>query len=119
MARTDLTPITIPTRWSVTPIALTWTAADAVNGNQFTLSGDEVVLVRNDDAGAQTVTVTSTPDFLGRSGDIDAVSIPAGEYRVLQRFPVEGWQQNDGKLYLSASSANIFFAVIKLPSGSV
>lgn len=118
MARTDLTPITIPTRWSTTPVALTWTAADVSNGNQFTLSGDEIVLVHNNDVGAQTITVTSSPDPYGRSADIDAVSIPAGEYRVLQRFPVDGWQQSDGKLYIDASDADVRFAVIKLPSGS-
>lgn len=118
MARTELTPITAPTRWSITPVELEWTAADAVNGNQFTLTGVEVLLVHNSSGGALTVTVTSAADPYGRSSDIDAHSIPASEYRVLQRFPVDGWQQNDGKLYVDGSAAGILFAVIRLPSGS-
>lgn len=118
MARTEVTPITIPTRFSTTPVELVWVAADVANGNQFTLTGDEILLARNDAAGAQTVTVASFADAFGRIGDIDAHSIDPGEYRVLQRFPVEGWQQNDGKLYVNASDAGVFLAVIRLPGGS-
>lgn len=45
----------------------TWEVGDNVNGNDFTPTGEELLLVRNDDAGAQTVTITTAPDKFARN----------------------------------------------------
>lgn len=118
MARTDINPNTKPTAYPALPVTadsldVVWVAADTVNQNQFSPSGDDLILVKNDDAGAQPVTLTSAPDAQGRTGDIAAYSIGAGEVAVF-RVKTAGWMQSDGKVYLEAASANVFFAVIPL-----
>ncbi len=115
MARTVLTPTTLPGPYSTAPVALPFTAADTVNNNAFPLTGNEILIVQNTDASAHTFTVTSAPDSRGRSGDIAAVSVPANSFMACQRFVLEGWQQSDGNLYLTANSNLVKFAVIKLP----
>lgn len=127
MARTAVTPIVPPGKYPTLPLsalaaAFSFTAADVPNGNQAPSTGREILLVRNTDAAPQTVTVTSSPDLLSRSGDIAAYSLPIGsvnpQFAVLGPFPVSGWKQPDGNLYFSGSSANIAFAVVQLPAGS-
>lgn len=119
MPRVDLTPTTLPAPYADAPATLTWEAADPVEGNQVTLSGNEVLLVRNDDAADQTVTITSAPDpTYGRTEDLGPITIPAGGYRAFQRFKLEGWRQPDGYLYIDASAATMMFAVLRLPAGS-
>ena len=114
MARTALTPIDCPLQWATTPATLTWTAADNVNGNEFTWTGKEILLVRNDDVGAQLVTIDSVPDPYTREGD-QTQSVPAGAYRIFgSPFPSTGWLQADGKIYVDAASANVMLAVITI-----
>lgn len=90
-------------------------AADVANKEQVALTGREIVLVRNDDVGAQTVTFTSTPDEKGRSGDITAYSVGAGETAMFGPFGLKGWQQADGNLYFEASDAGMMIAVVRTP----
>lgn len=115
MARTALTPTTAPKSTSAAAAALAFAAADAVNGNEFPLTGREYIVAHNTDgATAHTLTVTSVADPFGRTGDLTQ-SIPAGGYYVTQVFDVVGWQQADGNLYLSADNAAIELAVVRLP----
>ena len=114
MARTALTPIDAPASYATGGAALTWTAADPTNKNEVILTGREILLARNDDAAAQTVTVHSVGDPYSRTGDASR-EIAAGEYGVFQMFPTCGWQQSNGKLNIDAASANVKFAVLRLP----
>lgn len=101
--------------------ALAFTTADAVS-NTFVSTGRELLLVRNTGTGAQTVTVTSVADALNRSGDITTYSLPIGsvtpQFAVLGPFPQQGWKQTNGTIIVAASSTDIAFAVIRLPSVS-
>lgn len=106
---------TAPNGFDVAPASFTWTAADNSNGNSFSSTGCEILLVNNTDAAAQTVTATSVPDQVGRTGDSTKL-INATSYYVFQKFPVLGWKQSDGTIHLTASSANIKYAVIRLPN---
>lgn len=120
MARTSITPQTLEGAYGdygadeadLTFAATTGAAGDS--GNQFSASGNDLVIVRNDNGGAQTITFTSVPDKLGRSGDIETYSIGAGEYAAFGPFKVEGWRQTDGKIYFETSSADVKVAVIAL-----
>lgn len=118
MARTALTKVTPKgpyTAISPGDLALAFTAADAVNGNKFPLSGTEIVLMQNTDTGAHHVTISSTPDDKGRSGDIASYSIAAGAFAVWSaRGAHDGWKESDGNLYISADDATIKFAVLNL-----
>lgn len=115
MARADLTPIDAPDPYATAPADLTFTGGDASEGNQFTATGRELLVVRNDDSGGQAVTVQSVADPYNRTGD-QTQSVPAGAYRIFGPFPTLGWQQSDGKVYVDVGSTNVQLAVVRLPS---
>jgi len=93
------------------------TAAEASLKNQYVCSGNDIVIAHNTNAGstARTVTVTSSADPYGRTGDITAYSIGAGEFAIFGPFKTTGWIQADGKVYLEASNAEVKFGVVTLP----
>lgn len=94
---------------------LAMVAADVANGNKFTLSGHEVLLAQNTHAStAYTVTLTSVADHEGRSQDVTAYQLDAGDL-VLFSFVggTEGWKQPDGTVHVQANNAAVKFAVIK------
>lgn len=115
MARTLLTKTVAPGSYPTDGVALTLAAADITNKNEFTMEGDDLLVVRNDDAAAQTVTITSVADDMGRTGDITADSLAADAWCIYGPFrDTKGWAQAGRRLYLEASSVNIKFAVVKL-----
>lgn len=100
--------------WPTAGVAVTFTAANVTDKEQFPLTGKEIVIARNSGASSRTITITSVA-FNGRVGHITAESIAAGAVRVYGPFNVNGWQQTDGNLYLEANHAEVLFAVIALP----
>lgn len=121
MARTSITPQTLVGSYGDYSVAdtadLTFavtTGASGSSGNQFVASGNDILIARNDNAGAQTITFTSINDPYNRTGDIAAYSIGIGEYAVFGAFNVLGWRQTDGKVYFETASADILVAVIQL-----
>ena len=120
MPRTDITVQTPKGPYPALPVAanaldITETVADVGNLNQFTFTGKELIIVRNVNAGAQTVTLTSAADDKGRTGDITAFSLGAGEMAAFLATQLTGWAQSDGKFYLAGSHADIKFAILRLP----
>lgn len=113
MVRTLLTPVTLPTAYSLTPATVTWDAGDVANGNAFVMTGREILLARNVNAGAQTITITSVA-INGRLGHISAYSIGAGLTKVFQQFPFAGWRQSDSRLWIDVGHADVLLAVLKL-----
>lgn len=120
MARLVVPVTEIVGGYPATPLALNaldfaWTPAGAsfADGAGFVHTGREVLLIRNADAGAQTVTISSVGDAQNRKGDITAFSFAAGEFGAIQ-LPVAGWRQPDGQLYFAASDADVNFAVLRL-----
>lgn len=101
-----------------TTLDIVWTAADTVNNNAFTMSGNDVLLCYNSGASPYTVTVSSVADSLGRTGDIATYSIAAGTISWIGPIPVNGFAQANGQCYISASNVAVKFAVIKV-AGSV
>lgn len=93
---------------------LTMTAADTVNKEEVALTGNELVVAHNTNAGAQTVTVSSVVDDMGRTGDITTYSLAADDYAVFGPFGLQGWRQSDGSLYFEASHADVKLGVVKL-----
>jgi hypothetical protein len=115
MPRVVHTPVAAPGTQNYTGAALTQLAADTVNKEEVVITGKELVLAQNSDVGAHTVTITSVADNLGRTKDIAAVSLAAGELRIFGPFGLEGWRQSDGFLYFEANHATIKFSVLRLP----
>lgn len=115
MPRTDLTVTTAKTPYEHAGVAVTMTAADVANMNQATFTGSEIIIAQNTGGVSYTVTITSASDPYGRTKDITAESLAAGEIRVYNMRAAPGWQQTDGKLYFQANNAAVKFGIIKLP----
>ena len=95
---------------------LTWSAVDIVNTNSVTMTGRKLMLLfRNDDVGAVTITISSSENPYGRSADVTAFSIAASAYAVRIFEPV-GWEQTLGgrNMIITASDADMKFAAINL-----
>lgn len=114
MARATLTTSTAPGSNNYTGAAVTMTAADASNLNEFVASGKDLVVAHNTGGSAYTVTITSVADPYGRTGDVAAVSIAAGAYMVFGPLENTGWLQTNGKVYLQASNAAVKFGIVRL-----
>jgi hypothetical protein len=87
---------------------LTFVAADNAQGNYFVPSGHDLLLVK----GTGTFTVRSTPDSLGRSGDVGPYALGAG----VSHFFVdslEGLKQADGSVWLDASASTVTFCLVQ------
>jgi hypothetical protein len=93
-------------------LKVTLATGDNVNGNSFPLTGREILIISNPDVSAHTVTIQSVADHLGRTSDITAYSIPAGEIHAINLNTLEGWQ-NGGNLNLTCNSALLKFGVIR------
>lgn len=94
-------------------MTLTETAADTTNKEQFTPSGDDLIIAHNTGASARTITITSVVDEKKRTGDVSAYSIAAGGI-ALFRITKPGWMQTDGKIYIEANNAEVKWAVVQL-----
>ena len=121
MARLILVPQEAPGPYPVLPIVaedldFTWqlSGASFADGFSFPLTGRELLLVRNDNAGAQTITIDSMPTKrTTRSGDITAYSIGIGEYALFGPFSSDGWEQTSGDINGEVSAADLALAVLK------
>lgn len=127
MAYTALTVTSVPSSYANTTAVITWNTASilvpdvdpdvSVDGDNFALTGKELLLVRNTvgDASAKTVTVDSVACQHGRTGDIDAQSIPDTKVYVMPMFKSDGWLQTDRSVHVAAEDDNIKLAVLRLP----
>jgi hypothetical protein len=123
MTRLAITPKTVLGSYPTLPlsansldIVFTPAGASFADGASYLLTGQEILLVHNDNIGAQTVTITSVADDLSRTGDITSYSVGAGEFAVFPLFKEKGWKQSDGTIHISASATDVEFAVLKLPN---
>lgn len=116
MPRTDLTVTSVPAAYAAAGVAVTMTAADTSNLNSHTLTGRELLIAHNTGASPYTITITSAADPFGRTKDITAESIAAGDIRVYGcGQALLGWLQTDGKLHFQASNAAVKFGILRVP----
>lgn len=117
-AHTPFTPLGTKTNvYTAGAADITMKAAISADKEQASHNGKVLIIAHNTDgANPYTVTFSSVVDDLGRTGDITAYSLAAGDYCVFGPFSTEGWRQSDGKLYFEASNAAIKFAVVALSS---
>lgn len=117
MARTNLTLMTAEGAYgdyAAGDADLSMTAADTSDKNECTLTAKVLLVAHNTGASAHNITVSSTADQYGRTGDITDYSLGAGEYAVFGPFEPAGWIQSDGKLYFEADDAEVKFGVVQL-----
>lgn len=122
MARTLIDTASIHNRASAQSLVVaanaadvTFDAGDQANGNATPCTGKELLLVRNTDTGAQTVTIDAAPDAVGRDGVISAYSLAADEVALFGPFPTASYRQTDGNLHVNVSAAAVELAVVRLP----
>lgn len=113
---TELTVVDLPDAYeqdtALTPVDPGFVAGDPT-GNTFRATGREILMVKNEGVGAATITVTSQPaSRTGRTGDITNASIPAGELRIFQIFPRDGWESG-GVISCTPSSSDLKLAVTR------
>jgi len=122
MARLTLTPVTPPGPFATLPLSANAAdvapVAQSTPGDGWAISGNngrQLLLVQNTDVGAQTVTITSVARN-GRTGDVTAYSLGAGELAIFGGFDRAGFNQSDGTVRIEASDATVKCAVISCPS---
>ena len=105
---------TLPVTAGSADIVWTLSAAAFADGFRFPLTGRELLIIKNDNAGAQTVTIDSlVSKRTNRKGDIDAYSMAANDIIVLGPFSKDGWEQVSGELWGAVTAADLNIAVIK------
>lgn len=115
MPRVTHTPVSPKGSNADEGVKLTMVAATPADDEEVALTGKELIVAQNTGGDPHTVTITSVADPLGRTNDITAASIPAGEIWLFGPFSVTGWRQTNGKLYFEADTADVLFGVIRLP----
>lgn len=117
MARTALTVTTLTRGESVSVSAnaadVTEAAADVANGNSIAWTGREILVVRNDNAGAQTISIDAAPDQYGRDGTITDYSVGIGETAAFALFS-SAWKQSDGTIHVDGAHADLKLAVLRV-----
>lgn len=117
MARAKINSVQAPGGYPSAGVLVPFTASDVSNGNYFTFTGKELLVVRNTAGSGGTFTIHSAPNQRGRTKDITTEALAAGAYKVLGPFTQKvGWAQSDGTFWVNGSATTIAFAVIVLPS---
>ena len=123
MARLSLTVQSPPGFWPSLALTanaadFTWTAAgaDFADGFSFVNTGREILLARNDNAVAKTITITSVVDEFNRLGHITSYSMIQNDLAWFGPFKPSGWNQAGTNLvYGAANVADMYLVVCRLP----
>lgn len=116
MAALTITSILGPHPGTVTANALdfVWTAFPNTTANTIQLTDKEILLVRNDNAGPQTITLTSQPDSFKRTGHITTYSLDATECLAFSFVGAAvGWKDTNGQVTITASAVDLKYAVLR------
>jgi hypothetical protein len=117
MAQTALTPVQLKLNnyavvagdLLVTPVVM-----DAVNGNSFPATGNEVLFFYNPDSSPHTITITSVADPYGRTdASLTAYSIPATSFIFIEMKQLQGWLESGSLIFLATSSALVKVSVLR------
>lgn len=111
-SRTVLQKTPSPGNTSAAGRSLIWNDADPAHGNRYLGTGEELVIIRNSSGVQQAVAVRSAPDSrLGRLQD-QTLTLQPGEEASFGVFRTDGWRQEDGYVWVEASSSDVKIAVI-------
>ena len=117
-----ITPITMKSPFeAVTAGTITFAfTAGNTGGDTISITGRELIIIQNTGVGARTFTIASQADEKGRTGDITAYSLAAGEFAYFTGGLTNsiGWRNvSTGLLTITPSHAEVKYAVLKLPAG--
>ena len=117
MARVSLTPTTILGPYPASPSAggfdVTFTAVDEVSGNEFTLTGKEILVFHTTATVSGGVTFTSVADSdLSRTGNLTA-TVDSGTYVAFHAGALDGWRQTTGAFYFTGSVSGMEVGILR------
>jgi len=98
----------------------TFAAGTVTDGDTFVCTGREILLFTNTEvAAAKTITIVSTADDIGRTQDITAYSLAAGDfgYHACGLTNAKGWKSTAGTIRITVEAATVKVAVLRLPAG--
>jgi hypothetical protein len=102
-----------PTRPVVaSSLDFTWTAGDPTEDATFTITGKELLLMRNLAGTTQDVTIETQP-ILGRTADIE-YAIGAGEFCMFWYGEKQGYADSNGVATVSVDSSSTEFALVQV-----
>lgn len=94
-------------------------AGTITDGDVFTCTGRELLIVKNDNVAAKYITITSVDNDKGRSEDITQYSIGASEFAVfgIGLTQKRGWMNSSKQVRITVEHADVKVAVLRLPAG--
>lgn len=101
----------------VTPqmTTLTFTAWGGSGNDTFPVgTNGTLLIVQNTDAGAQTITISSTADSQGRKADITTFSIAASGI-VARVFKPSGWENSLGSQLVEWTASDVGVEIVAIP----
>jgi hypothetical protein len=94
-------------------LAITLAACDNTNGNSFTATGREILLVQNTDSSAHTITITPVADpYGGTNTTLTTYSVAATSFAAIQMKYLIGWSTG-GVINTTCNSNLVKFAVLQ------
>jgi hypothetical protein len=98
-------------------LAIAFTACDNTNGNSFTATGREILIMQNTDSSAHTITITPVTDpYGGTNTSLTTYSLAAtgsaGSTSAVQMKYLVGWATS-GVVSMTCTSALVKFAVLQ------
>lgn len=117
-AFTALTPFVLPqnnAQITAGQLTVTMTACDSTNGNQYTYTGRDVLVMQNTDTSAHAITVNTIADpYGGTNTTLTSYSLPASSISAVQMKYSQGWSQTGGVIQIAACSSSLIkFAVLQ------
>ena len=95
-------------------LSVTLTACDTVNGNTFTSTGREVLILQNTDSSPHNITITPVADpYGGTNTSLTAYSLPASTTSAIQMKYQIGWISGSVITIPACSSNLIKIAVLQ------
>jgi len=88
--------------------------SDAALGNATPCTGRELLIVKNNDVGAQTITIDGAALSDGRDGAITDYSLAADDIAVFKGYPQSVYRQSDGMIHINTSDDNVQLAVVRV-----
>lgn len=118
MAVTTLTPVAAKggsyPGYPTAGTAITFAAVDATDGGRFVPSGNDLLLIKNEDTDPQTYGLTSQADGFGRTGTISGDALAAGAIEMMY-LKSPGWVNSSGYIIIPPPSDPLVkFAVIQI-----
>jgi hypothetical protein len=114
---TALTPVTVRInnyQVQAGDLVVVPAACDAVNGNSYIYTGQEILMVYNSGGSGYTYTVTPATDAYGaQNTTLSAVAIAAGAFDFVQMSNPQGWITSGNLINLTCSNAAVKFAVLR------